>query len=90
MATETEKPTEEAAPEIVEEMPIKERFFHTRVVYDTILYIVNKELIRDEYPDPYLRTHNELLGICYQKDINLLGSVNFIFSQGTTDLETFG
>ena len=44
-------------------VPVKERFFHTRMVYETMLYSVPKDLIRYEYPDPELRENNSLIGI---------------------------
>jgi hypothetical protein len=84
------EPEPEVEPLTVGGVVIKERFFHTRVVYETMLYSVNKELIRYEFPDPEVKENNNLIGIQYQKDINLLGSINFMFNVGTTDLETFG
>ena len=69
---------------------VKERLHLTRCEYTTILYIVNSALNNFAYPDPATLDHSPLIGIAYQKDRSALGSMNFIFSSGKTELETYG
>ena len=66
---------------------VKERLHITRCEYTTVLYIVNNALTNFAYPDTASLEHSQLIGIAYEKDRSSLGSMNFIFSGGKTELE---
>ena len=88
MPKKSKKSAEEAAPvDENAEPPVKERLHLTRCEYMTILYIVNSALTNFAYPDPSLDEHSQLIGVSFSKSRSALGSMNFIFSGGKTELD---